>query len=197
MGPGPDAAPGAARGVFVFSSNPRGDDARNYVATMAHLDAVLAASSAFVSQALDGPAPNSPMGIAYQKMLRDPYEQSGLLWMASEDHLRTVLMTLQSNLLPMFSPYSRLRPAAEADVRMAYRLDASINERDRLARGLNVRLESLREQNKVKPDPPRFAQRTAHIEKRATDNGIAPVRSNPKKGAPELTGFSEAIRSEV
>jgi hypothetical protein len=97
----------------------------------------------------------------------------------------------------MFSLYSLLRPAAEADVRLAYLLDRDISERQRLARGLSVRFESLREQSKVKPDPARFAQRSAHIEKRATDNWIATVRSNPKKGAPEITGFGEALKSEV
>src|SRR5438094_9397675 len=122
------------------------------------------------------------MSIAYQKMLRDPYEQAGLLWMSSEDHLRTILMILQSNLLPMFSLYSLLRPAAEADVRMAFLLDRDINERERLARGLSVRFESLREQSKVKPDLAHVDERSAHIEKRAADNGIAAVRSNPKKG---------------
>lgn len=184
-------------GVFVFNNTLAGDEARNYVATMAQLDAVLAASSELVSQVLDAPSVNSPMSIAYQKMLRDPYEQAGLLWMSSEDHLRTILMILQSNLLPMFSLYSLLRPAAEADVRMAFLLDRDINEQQRLARGLSVRFESLREQSKVKPDLAHFAERSAQIEKRATDNGIAAVRSNPKKGAPEITGFGEALKNEV
>jgi hypothetical protein len=186
-----------AGGAFVFNSTLTNDEARTFVATMAQLDSVLAASSELVPPALNAPSVSSPMGDAYQKRLRDPYEQAGLLWLTSEDHLRTVLTILQSNLLPMFSPYSLLRPAAEADVRMAYLLDRDINERQRLARGLSVRFESLREQSKVKPDPGRFAQRTAHIEKRATDNGVATVRSNPKRGAPEIIGFGEALRNEV
>jgi hypothetical protein len=97
----------------------------------------------------------------------------------------------------MFSLYSLLRPAAEADVRMAYLLDGNINNQQRLARGLSVRFESLREQSKVKPDPAHFARRSAEIEKRANDNGIATVRSNPKKGAAAITGFGEALKSEV
>lgn len=60
-----------------------------------------------------------------------------------------------------------------------------------------MRFESLREQSKVKPDPAGFAARSAHIEKRATANGITPFRSNPKKGTPELIGFGEAIKNEV
>jgi hypothetical protein len=56
--------------------------------------------------------------------------------MSAEDHLRTVLMLLQHNVLPMFSLYSLLRPAAEADVRVAHLLDPAIDETQRLARGL-------------------------------------------------------------
>jgi len=184
-------------GVFTFNNTIAGDDARNYVATMAQLDAVLSASSQLVPPTLDSPNASSPMGVAYAKMLRDPYEQAGLVWMASEDHFRTVLTILQSNLLPMFSPYSLLRPAAEADVRMAFLLEANITERDRLARGLSVRFETLREQSKVRPDPVQFAARSAHIEKRAADNGIPTVRSTPKRGAPEIIGFGTALKNEI
>lgn len=184
-------------GMVVFNTTLTSGEAKSYVATMAQLDAMLAASSELIPQVLDSPSPSSPMGIAYQKMLRDPYEQSGLLWMSSEDHLRTVLMILQNNLLPMFSLYSLLRPPAEADVRMAFLLDRDINETVRLGRGLSVRFESLREQHKVKPNLVHFAQRLAVIEKKATDNGIPTVRSNPKKGAPEVIGFGGALKSEV
>lgn len=186
-----------ASGVFVFNNTLSGDEARTFVATMAQLDAVLTASSELIPSALNAPVPDSPMGVAYRKMLRDPYEQSGFLWMSSEDHLRTVLAILHSNLLPMFSMYSLLRPAAEADVRMAYLLDPDITERERLGRGLTVRFESLREQSKVRSAPARFAHRLAQIEKKATRNGIAPVRSRPQKGASEVIGFGAAVRKEV
>ncbi|MGH2499471.1 MAG: hypothetical protein ACRDF0_05205 [Candidatus Limnocylindria bacterium] len=164
---------------------------------MAQLDAVLAVSSELISEVMDSPLASSPMGVAYRKMLRDPYEQSGLLLMSAEDHLRTVLAILQGNLLPMFSVYTLLRPAAEADVRMRYLLDSTIGEKERLGRGLSVRFETLREQSKVRPDRAHFAQRLAQIEKKATDNGIATVRSSPKKGGPEVIGFGEALKNEV
>lgn len=183
--------------VFIFNTTLTNDVARNYVATMAQLDAVLTASSKLIPQILNTPSPRSPMGAAYKRMLRDPYEQAGLLWMSAEDHLRTVLAILQNNLLPMFSLYSLLRPAAEADVRMAYLLDEQITETERLGRGLTVRYETLREASRVKPDPSHFAARVAQIEVKASANGIATVRSKPKSGSPEVIGFGEAVKKEV
>jgi len=187
----------AVGSAFVFNNTLAGQDAKNYIATMAQLDAVLSASAELVPQVLEAPERGSPMGAAYEKKLRDPYEQAGLLWLSSEDHLRTVLGILQQNLLPMFSLYSLLRPAAEADVLIAYLLDADITERQRLGRGLNVRFETVKERNKVKPDPQFFAERLAHLEQRATTNGLTVQRSKPKKGPAEVTGFGEAMKQAV
>lgn len=184
-------------GVFVFNNTLRGEEAKTYVATMAQLDAVLAASDELLTGVINTPALGSPMRTAYDKMLRDPYEQSALLRMVSEDHFRTILMILQNSVLPMFSVYSLLRPPAEADVRVLFLLDAQIDERERLARGLSVRFESLREQSKVKSVPTKFAVASARIERKATDNRIAAVRSKPRKGPPEIIGFGQAMKNET
>jgi len=184
-------------GVFVFNNTLHGDEAKSYVATMAQLDAVLVASDELLTGVINAPAAGSPMRTAYDKMLRDPYEQASLLRMVSEDHFRTILMILQNNLLPMFSVYSLLRPPAEADVRTLFLLDAQVNERERLARGLSVRFESLREQSKVKSVPTRFAAASARIEEKASANGIAAVRSKPKSGPPEIIGFGQAMKKET
>ena len=58
-------------------------------------------------------------------------------------------------------------------------------------------LAARRLRNKVKPDPQFLATRTARLEQRAIANGVAPVRSNPKKGEPEIIGFGEAIKREI
>lgn len=185
-------------GVFIFSNTLRGNEAQSYVATMAQLDAVLAASDALLPGVISSPAPGSPMRTAYDKMLRDPYEQASLLRMVSEDHLRTILMILRKNVLPMFSVYSLLRPPAEADVRVLFLLDAHISERERLARGLSVRFENLREQSNVKSVPTRFAAASASIERKAIENGIAPVWSKPKKKErPRIIGFGQAMKKET
>ena len=146
--------------VILKEGSLHGQEAVEFIAAMATLDSLLSASETIVYPALDPPVATSPMGRAHKASTRDANEQARLLLASSEDHLGTILMLVQLNVLPMFSLFSLLRPAAEADVRMAYLLDPAIDERLRLARGLNVRLESLVEQDKVKPDAALLASRT-------------------------------------
>lgn len=173
-----------------------GDEAVTFVAGIAKLDMLLEAANNVVYGALDPPVPGKPVDLANKAGRRDPYEQARLLLAASEDHLRTVLILLQNNVLPMFSPFSLLRPAAEADVRIAYLVDPAIDEMQRLARGLNVRLESLVEQNKVRPDVQLLAQRVQTLTDKAVANGII-VRPSTKAGRGLVDSYGEPRRSEV
>jgi len=160
---------------------------------MAYIDAVLEASNNIVPHALDPVPPDSPIGRANTAGRRDPYEQARLLLTSAEDHLRTVLMIVQGNVLPIFSLFSLLRPAAEADARIAYVLDPAIDETRRLARGLTIRLENLVQVDKVKPDAAWLAGRVEQITAKATANGIAAVPN--KRG--QVIAFGEVLPKEI
>ena len=181
----------------VTETTLRGDEAVQFVAVMARLDAALDASQGLVHHALDDPRQGSAVEAANKGGRRDPFEQSRLLILSAEDHLQTILLVLKGNVLPMYSLYTLLRPAAEASVRIASLLDPAIDETLRLGRGLNARLDNLNEQSKAWPDAALLASRISQIEGKARTNGLKPVWSKPKSGAPKILGFGEAIKSEV
>src|SRR2546428_4663666 len=140
------------------------------------LDRILEASNTFVRPSVEPPVPNSPMEQANRADLREAYDMSYLLLFSAEDHLRTVLMILKAGPLPCFALLTLIRAAAEADVRCRHLLDPLITETERLARGMNERLDNLQEQRKV--DAPQadmhYPQRGAPLEQPAKANGIAP-----------------------
>ena len=159
------------------------------------LERILEASNMFVRPSVEPPVPNSPMELANKADLREAYDMAYLLLFSGEDHLRTILAILKTGPLPCFALLTLIRAAAEADVRCRYLLEPSITETQRLARGLNERLDNLKEQRKV--DDPQadqfFKQRVAHLEQRATANGIAPLYS---KGTGPIHAFGEPMKTE-
>jgi hypothetical protein len=158
-------------------------------------------SSTFVFHAAAPPVAGSPRDLADKADLADAYGLAGALLYASEDHLRTVLLVIEKGPLPSYALFTLLRTAAEAEVRCRHLLDPAISEQLRLARALNERLDSLREQRKV--DVPGIRThsdtRIAHLEHRALANGIQPKKSTPKKGGlSELIGFAgETVKTEI
>jgi hypothetical protein len=171
-----------------------GDDERgHYELAIIRIAALLQASENLVPMALSPAVADSPMGRANKRQLRDPYELSRLLLYSVEDHLRTVLAVLETQILPTFALYSLLRPAAEAAVRMAYLLEARIDETQRLARGLNVRLENLMQQGKLFEEGVLLSERVINLERRASTNGIEVLRD--RRGRTD--GFGERQPSET
>jgi len=158
------------------------------------LERILEASNTFVRPSVEPPVANSPMESANKADLREAYDMSYLLLFSAEDHLRTILMILKTGPLPCFALLTLIRAAAEADVRCRHLLDPLISETERLARGLNERLDNLKEQRKV--DDPQadhhFKQRVAHLEQRANANGISPLYS---KGGGPIHAFGEPQKS--
>jgi hypothetical protein len=193
------ALPTQKYSVVVSSNNLLGMDAKNYVDAMRDIDVLLETSGQVAMFAITTPKAGSKMSAAYKAGLRDPYEQSNILLMSAEDHLRTILMTTRNSPLPMFALFTLLRPAAEADARMAFLLDPAIADTQRLARGLTVRYESALEQSRVKlkTGVVDLAPTFARIEQKAKANGIQPVYSAPKQGAPKWIGFGEAMKREI
>jgi hypothetical protein len=159
------------------------------------LDRILEASNTFVRPSVEPPVPNSPMEQANKADLREAYDMSYLLLFSAEDHLRTVLMILKTGPLPCFALLTLIRAAAEADVRCRHLLDPLITETERLARGMNERLDNLQEQRKV--DAPQadkhYQQRVAHLEQRAKANGITPLYS---KGGGAIHAFGEPQKTD-
>ena len=152
----------------------------------------------FVFDAIDPPRVGSPFTRATEADLRDPYDYAGHLIYATHDHLRTILAIIKMGSLPSYAMYTLLRPAAEAAVRAKHLLVPTISEAERLARGLNERLDNLWEQRKAGADPRDVASRIRHLEKRAKANSISVEWSKPKPGRKRvITGFGEPVRSDL
>jgi hypothetical protein len=188
----PRLASAAVAKIFEGTFTP--EESRLYEAIFVRLAADLQASQNVLAEAMDKTAPGSPNHRARSNQVWDAYEQVGLLLYSAEDHLRAMLMLLEGPHIPTYSLYTLLRAAAEAVVRCAYLLDLSLTEPQRLARGLNVRLENLLEQNKVVPDEKLFAERVTHLEERAAANGIEVFKKRQDRPA---TDFGERRMSEV
>ena len=159
--------------------------------TASRLERLLDASDKFVGPSTEPPVPGSPMDRARQADLGEPYDFGYFLLFAAEDHLRTVLTVIKSGSLPGFSLYSLLRVAGEAIVRCRHLVDPDLTEVQRLARGMNERLDNLVEQRKAKPDAEglkHYAEKVSHLEQRAMTNGITPVGGPP---ATSIRGFGE------
>lgn len=146
------------------------------------------------------PVEGSLVDKAYKAGLHEPYHLAYGLIAAAEDHLRAILQIVKIGPLPMYALYTLLRTAAEADVRARHLLDPAATQKERLGRALNERLDNLAEQRKVLPEAHRdhFPARVAHLQERASANGIAAVYSRAKEGrAPVLLGFGEARKSQT
>jgi hypothetical protein len=159
------------------------------------LDRILEASNMFVRPSVEPPVPNSPMKQANKADLREAYDMSYLLLFSAEDHLRTILMILKTGPLPCFALLTLIRAAADADVHCRHLLEPLITETERLARGLNERLDNLKEQRKG--DDPQadkhFKDRVDHLEQRAKANGITPLYS---KGGGAIHAFGEPMKTD-
>jgi hypothetical protein len=159
------------------------------------LDRLLKASDKSVRSFVEPPVPYSPMDQANKADLREAYDTAYLLMFSAEDHLRTVLLVAKTGPLPAFALFTLVRVAADAVVRCRHLMDPAITETERLARGMNERLDNLKEQRKVH-DPQaeqHFNARVAHLEQRAMANGITPLR---KTGASAIHAFGEAQKTD-
>jgi hypothetical protein len=149
---------------------------------------------AFVLDSINPPVPDSRHARATKADLRDAYDYGGHLIFATHDHLRTILAVIKSGSLPSYALYTLVRPAAEAAVRARHLLVPTISENERLARGLNERLDNLGEQRKAGVD---VAKAIDHLVQRATKNGIAVKWSEPKPGRKrEIVGFAEPVMND-
>lgn len=178
----------------TFSDDLAAEESQLFQTVFVRVAAVLQASQNLVADAIDPAAPGSPNHTARTDHVWDAYEQVNPLMYSAEDHLRTMLMLFEGTLLPTYSLYTLLRTAGEAIVRCAYLLDPNLTERERLARGLNVRWENLDEIRKLDRDELRFVERVKYLEARAAEHGIRVLRKS--EGKP-VSGFGEQRRRDV
>ena len=163
------------------------------------LAGLLTASDQFMSQQ---PVPGSRMDRAQELDLRESYDLARACIVSAEDHLRSMLALLKPEppltevTLPQFSLFTLLRAAAMADVRARHLLDLGITERQRLARGLNERLDNLKEQRKALPPSDLFDVRVAWLDQRARSNGITPHRERSSRTGP-ISHFDEPWSSDL
>jgi len=166
------------------------------------LAAQLQASDRSVRRFTEPPVPGKRMETAKKANLYDAYEQGYRLMFSAEDHLRALLGTLTGNApVPIFAPFTLVRAAADPLVRCRHLVDPRISESNRLARGLNERLDNLAEQRKVQALLPgqepaakkHYSDCVAHLEKRATVNGITPVPDKTGK----TIGFNERVPEDI
>jgi hypothetical protein len=169
---------------------------------MSRITILLAASDRFVRSSTEPPVAGFPMGSAKKAQLYDAYEQAYRLLFSAEDHLRTVLSVFTGkDPLPIFSPFTLLRAAADPLMRCRHLLDSGLSESDRLARGLNERLDNLKEQRKAHALLPgqvlnaqtHYDNRVADLENRAKANGIKPKPDSKGK----TIGFNETVAEDI
>jgi hypothetical protein len=164
------------------------------------LDQLLKASDKYVRAWVEPPVPGSPMDHASQADLREAYDMAYSLIFSAEDHLRTILLIMKTGPLPGFALYSLLRTPADAAVRCRHLVIPGLTDTQRLARGMNERLDNLKEQMKVdrEIDPVKaqqhFDARVSNLETRATANGITLLR---KSAAHPIHAFDEPQKTDL
>jgi hypothetical protein len=161
------------------------------------LERLLEASDSFITGAAETVVPGSPIDQARKAGVRDPYDIAYALIFSAEDHLRTSVIVLRHGPLPGFALYTLLRAAAEALARAAYLLELPLTLPVRLGRTLNERLDNLDEQRKFMAvaDDEHYLQSVDTLKSKALSNGVEPLYSKARQGAPKLIGFGAPRRS--
>src|SRR5437764_2843437 len=111
---------------------------------------VAASTTNLVHDATYKPRDSSRIGRAKKSGFTDAYDQARQRLVSAEDHFRTLLNLLIGPApLPSFSMFTLMRGGAVAAVHARYLLDPAIDETLRLGRGLDARLENLKQVHKV------------------------------------------------
>jgi hypothetical protein len=169
---------------------------------ISRLKVLLDASDRFVRSSTEPPVSGSRMDTAKTANLYDGYEQAYRVLFSAEDHLRTIFNIFTGTVeLPIFSPFTLLRAAADPLMRCRHLVDSRVSEPDRLARGLNERFDNLKEQRRAQELLPgqaaaaqaHYDKQVAHLESRAKANGI-PVK--PDRNGKSI-GFNEKVREDI
>jgi hypothetical protein len=159
-------------------------------ALVATMNGILGPASKLLAEVADPPSPGSAMAMAHVSHEREAFDQAFLFMFATEENLNTICSVIQSGRIPPFSLFTLLRSAGEAVCRARPLLEPNLTHADRVARGLNKRLDNLRGQGKL--DTSTYSRdRVAKLNKRADDLGITMV--NNKTG--ELLGYAAAAPS--
>jgi hypothetical protein len=174
------------------------EDARILTIVISRLNRLIECTDDVVLGAVDDPVPASPKSQAALSDLDDAYGYIRMVMASAEDPLRTIRMIAKTGPLPMYALYTLLRAAAEALVRVRHLVDSNITEVQRLARGMNERLDNLEEQRKVAADQQaHYEERVAFLEAKATANGIEIRRARRRDGAVgKVIGFNSAISTD-
>jgi hypothetical protein len=174
------------------------DDARVLTLVITRLNRFIECTEEVVLDAVDEPVPGSLKSQATLADLDDAYGYVRMVMASADDHLRTIRMIAKTGPLPMYALYTLLRAAAEAIVRVRHMVDLEITELQRLARGMNERLDNLDEQRKVDADQQaHYEERVAFLETKAAANGIEIRRAKTRDASiGKVIGFSGTISSD-
>jgi hypothetical protein len=174
------------------------EEARILGIVIGRLTRLIECTDEVVLGAVDDPVPGSPKDKAASSDLDDAYGYVRMVMASADDHLRTIRLVVTTGPLPMYALYTLLRAAAEAIVRVRHLVDPDITEVERLARGMNERLDNLDEQRKVAADQqPHYDERVAFLEAKAAINGIAIRRAKSKDGAVgKVIGIDSTISTD-
>lgn len=175
------------------------EDARVLSLIVPRLRHLLETADQVVPDAVEQPVAGSLKGQAHRSGLHDAYDYVGAVMFSAEDHLRAMLLILTTGPVPTYALYSLLRSAAEAIVRTRHLLDLDISETQRLARGLNERLDNLNEQVKISRETlqEHYDERVAHLEARARSNSIEVRRGRAVSGGSgKVIWFGEPLPTD-
>jgi len=159
-------------GLLVQSAGD--DDTAAIHATIAWLDRYCYAAPAFMRRCVEQAQPGSTAASEMrQEALRTAYSM-GVLYLGSGlDYLLTLLQLFRSGFVPNFAGYALARGCLEAGARAAWLCDPALTDRERMARGLLERIDSLDNQYKVDRDREHLTRRLNKVRQTAARHQLA------------------------
>lgn len=153
------------------------DDAAAVHAAIAWLDRYCHEAAAFMRRCAEEPHAGSTAAAEMaEEALRTAYSMGALYLGSGIDYLLTLLQLFRSGFVPNFAGYALARACLEAGARAAWLFDPSLTNRERTARGLLERIDSLGNQYKVDRDREHLTRRLSEVKERAARVGITVER---------------------
>jgi hypothetical protein len=171
------------------------DETAEVKSTVGWLERYCQEAAAFAQHCITTPRPGSTAASEMTENSGCTTYSMGMMYVeAGLDYLLTLLQTFRGGVIPNYAGYALARGCVEAAARAAWLFDPSLATRERLARGLLERIDSLENQYKVNRDRDHLAQRIADVQRTATHHGIALAK---KKRAFCVDGVGRPTTTEL
>jgi hypothetical protein len=155
------------------------DDAAQVHATVAWLDRYCQAAPAFAKHCIHEPQPGSAGATEMAEQgPRRAYAPGASYLGSGLDYLLTLLHLFGTGFVPNFAGYALARGCLEAGARAAWLFDPSLTTRQRTARGLVERIDSLENQHKVYRQGDHLTRRLNDVRATAAQDGMTVTKQS-------------------